>query len=101
MELPVPPRLLLAGAALLQQGGQAWPLAPLDAVLLAWLALEGPTSRARLAALLWPHKDADAARNSLRQRLFKLRQQADVLALPGPDTLALAAGVTHDLDSAT
>jgi DNA-binding SARP family transcriptional activator len=73
-------------------------LAPLDAALLAWLALEGPTPRARLAALLWPDKDADAARNSLRQRLFHLRKQIGVDLVSGSTTLALADGVTHDLE---
>jgi len=34
--------------------------------LLAWLALEGPTPRGRLAQLLWPQSAADAARNALR-----------------------------------
>ncbi len=80
--------------------GEPIALAPFDAALLAWLALEGPTPRARLAALLWPDKDADAARNSLRQRLFQLRRQLGVELVGGSTTLALADGVTHDLDDA-
>ena len=72
-------------------------LAPRDAALLAWLALEGPTARARLAALLWPDSDAEAARNSLRQRLFQLRKQFGSDVIVGSGTLALAAGVEHDL----
>lgn len=44
-------------------------LAARDALLLAWLAVEGPTPRARLASLLWPASTDDAARNALRQRL--------------------------------
>jgi hypothetical protein len=32
-------------------------LAPRDAALLAWLALEGPTPRSRLAELLWPESE--------------------------------------------
>ena len=81
-------------------GGALHPLAPLDAALLAWLALEGPTSRTRVAALLWPDKDADAARNSLRQRLFQLRKSLGVEVVVGSATLALAEGVTHDLEDA-
>jgi len=75
-------------------------LAPLDAALLAWLALEGPTPRARLAQLLWPDKDAEAARNSLRQRLFQLRKSVGVELVQGSTTLAMAHGVAHDLDDA-
>ncbi|MEP7302710.1 MAG: AAA family ATPase, partial [Caldimonas sp.] len=78
--------------------GSACALAARDAALLAWLALEGPTSRARLATLLWPDSEPETARNSLRQRLFKLRKQLGVTLVSGSTTLALAAGVTHDLD---
>jgi DNA-binding SARP family transcriptional activator len=81
-------------------GGKARELALLDAALLAWLVLEGPTPRVRLAQLLWPDKDAEAARNSLRQRLFQLRKQFGTDLVAGSTTLALAAGVTHDLDDA-
>ena len=76
------------------------PLAARDAALLAWLALEGPTPRARLAALLWPDSDADAARNALRQRLFQLRKSLGFDAVVGSITLALADGLTHDLHDA-
>jgi DNA-binding SARP family transcriptional activator/tetratricopeptide (TPR) repeat protein len=81
-------------------GGPPQGLAALDAALLAWLALEGPTPRNRLAALLWPEKPPEAARNSLRQRLFQLRRQVGVdLVVPGATaaTAALAEGVSHDL----
>jgi DNA-binding SARP family transcriptional activator len=80
--------------------GSAQMLAALDAALLAWLALEGPTPRARLAQLLWPEKDAEAARNSLRQRLFQLRKALGTELVQGSATLALAEGVAHDLDDA-
>lgn len=80
--------------------GGALALAPLDAAILAWLALEGPTPRARIAALLWPEKDAEAARNSLRQRLFHLRKAVGVELVAGSTTLSLAEGVAHDLEEA-
>ena len=80
--------------------GASVALAARDAALLAWLALEGPTPRARLAALLWPESDADAARNALRQRLFNLRKLLGIEAVAGSATLALAAGLAHDLDDA-
>lgn len=73
-------------------------LAARDAALLAWLALEGPTPRLRMAALLWPDSEPDTARNSLRQRLFQLKKQLGVALVSGSTTLALAAGVSHDLD---
>lgn len=76
------------------------PLAPLDAALLAWLALEGPTPRHRLGLLLWPQKDGESARNSLRQRLFQLRKAVGAELVAGQTTIALAAGVDHDLSDA-
>lgn len=74
-------------------------LAPRDAALLVWLALEGPTPRARLAALLWPESAPEAARNALRQRLFQLKRQFGDLVV-GSATLGLADAIEHDLDDA-
>lgn len=71
-----------------------------DAALLAWLALEGPTPRLRMAQLLWPDSDPPAARNALRQRLFTLRKTLGAEVVAGTATLTLAPGVTHDLDAA-
>jgi DNA-binding SARP family transcriptional activator len=91
-------RLLLSQAAQVTvPSGVALTLAPRDAAVLAWLALEGPTPRARLAALLWPDSDTEAARNSLRQRLHKLRKAVGAELISGETTLALAEGVSHDL----
>ena len=77
--------------------GAAATLAPRDAALLAWLALEGPTSRARLAQLLWPSSQPVAAGNALRQRLFHLRRQFGRDLVVGGKTLEVAPGVSHDL----
>jgi DNA-binding SARP family transcriptional activator len=93
--------LSLQGAAAARQAGRTQPLAPPDALLLAWLALEGPTPRERLAALLWPGSDAEASRNALRQRLFRLRRQLGADVVEGSTVLSLAAGVVHDLSAAT
>jgi DNA-binding SARP family transcriptional activator len=93
-------RLELAGAPVIRLGAggaSSQSLAPLDAALFAWLAVEGPVPRARIAALLWPDKDPDGARNLLRQRLFRLRKVLGVEVVTGGHTLALADGVTHDL----
>ena len=77
--------------------GTAQALAPRDGALLAWLALEGPTPRARLAELLWPESEPEVARNAMRQRLFQLRKQVGQELVSGSKTLSLAAGVMHDL----
>ncbi len=90
-------QLFLAGAPSAAVGGRTHALAAPDAWLLAWLALEGPTSRERLAALLWPASDAESARGALRQRLFRLRRQLGMELLAGTTLLALAEGVDHDL----
>jgi DNA-binding SARP family transcriptional activator len=61
------------------------------AALLAYLALEGPTSRARLAELLWPEWEERAQRNNLRQVLFRLRRAAPLFS--GSDPLHLSVPV--------
>ncbi|HSW22617.1 MAG TPA: AAA family ATPase, partial [Burkholderiaceae bacterium] len=91
-------QLLLAAAPAVARDGVRWPLGQRDAALLAWLAIEGPTPRARLAELLWPDKDGEAARNSLRQRLFQLRKGIGVDLVAGSATLTLADGLGHDLE---
>lgn len=102
LNTPTRPTLCLAGTPQLRAGdGRLSALAPRDAALLAWLALEGPTSRGRLAALLWPDSDAAQARNALRQRLFHLRRLAGAELVLGVGVLALAEGVAHDLDAAS
>ncbi len=78
--------------------GSSIALAPRDAALLAWLALEGPTPRARLAALLWPTSETGAQRNTLRQRLFHLRKHCGEL-IAGDGALRLADSVEHDLQA--
>lgn len=93
LQLARDPQVLRAGAS-------PHMLAPRDASLLAWLALEGPTLRTRLAAILWPESDADSARNALRQRLFQLRKQVGDDLVSGTRTMALTAGVSHDLTDA-
>ncbi len=93
--------LALQGAPAVQRDGAAVALAAPDALLLAWLALEGPTPRERLAALLWPGSDGETARNALRQRLFRLRRQLGVDLAEGGPVLALAAGIAHDLGPGT
>ncbi|MFG6429322.1 BTAD domain-containing putative transcriptional regulator [Pelomonas parva] len=92
------PRLsLLHAPALTLPDGTRHPLAAKDAALLALLALDGPTPRAQLAALLWPEAGVPQARNNLRQRLFRLHRLAGRdLVLQG-EPLTLAADLAHDL----
>jgi len=95
------PLLRLASAAqVVEHAGLQVPLALRDAALLAWLAIEGPTSRTRLAQLLWPDSEPKSGRNSLRQRLFQLKRQTGVDLVAGAATLTLARGVSHDLHDA-
>ena len=91
LTLAATPRWFAADAA------AAVPLQTLDAVMLAWLAIEGPTLRARMAALLWPENEPTSARNALRQRLFQLKRQLGLALVAGNATLSLADGVSHDL----
>ena len=92
-------RLRLATELCVQiEGESSRPLTGMDGPLLAWLAVEGPTPRERLARLLWPDSDDGDARNALRQRIFRLKKTAGEDVVTGRTTLALAAGVEHDLD---
>lgn len=77
--------------------GPVHALAPVDALLLAWLAIEGPTPREQMASLLWPDSPAAAARNTLRQRLFRMRRAAGLDLVAGSAVLSLADGLQHDL----
>ncbi|HZA96510.1 MAG TPA: BTAD domain-containing putative transcriptional regulator, partial [Burkholderiaceae bacterium] len=90
---------LLAAPSLVRADSTVVPLERKDAALLALLAFDGPTSRSRAAALLWPDADADKARNSLRQRLFRLRRAAGVALIEPDESLRIADGVEHNLGS--
>jgi predicted ATPase len=65
--------------------------------LLAFLALEGRATRAKLASLFWGEADGDAARRNLRRELHRLREAglADAL-VTDDDAVAIAGEVTHD-----
>ena len=88
------PTLRLYGAATLTlDSGAEIALAAREAALLAWLHLEGPTPRARLAALLWPGGDESRGRTNLRQTLARLRRAAGEVLAEDDGVLALAAAV--------
>lgn len=88
---------LLALPALLLAGRAPIALERKDAALLALLVVDGPTPRARAAALLWPDADTRKARNNLRQRLFRLRRATGVDVVEERAALSLAPAVDHDL----
>lgn len=88
---------LMGPPALVPDGGAAVALPRRAAALLAVLALEGPTSRARLADLLWPDADGATARNDLSQTLRRIHARAGGRAVvSGRDRLQLAAETEAD-----
>ncbi len=90
--------LQLLGRPGLRAGGRdVDPGARKALALLAWLALSGPATRARLATLFWPDLDAASARRNLRRELHRLRSAGVAQALQmHADGLALAPGVAVD-----
>ncbi|MCP3138331.1 BTAD domain-containing putative transcriptional regulator [Pyxidicoccus xibeiensis] len=96
---PGPWHLRLLGPAPMLEGPSGpVPLQPRPLLLLAYLALEGPTARARAAALLWPDSPARTARNNLVQLLRRLRALAGEAALvEGESVLMPAASLAVDV----
>ncbi len=64
--------------------------------MLAVLALDGPTARDTLAALLWPEVPLKTANVSLRQRVFRLRRRTGNDLMRTGDVLALAEDIAID-----
>jgi len=100
----VPPtvQVRLHGAAHVQRLGSAAvaALERMQAALVAWLHLEGPTPRARVASLLWPEVDGERGRANLRQRLAKLRALEPALLQDDGRLLSLAPTVKVDTGAA-
>lgn len=66
--------------------------------LIAYLALEGPTIRGRLAGLLWPESEKAAARNNLAQTLHRLKTlNGGSVPVEGDDILCLSKVVECDV----
>jgi DNA-binding SARP family transcriptional activator len=93
--------LQLFGVPALRLGGHIVDTGSRKALaLLAWLALEGRGTRARLATLFWPDLDAASARRNLRRELHRLRSAgAEAALLSNGDTLALAPSTTVDVQA--
>ncbi|MBB5363455.1 ATP-binding protein [Deinococcus humi] len=87
---------LLGPPAVVAADGRVIPCERRTAALLAYLALEGPTSRATLVRLLWPDAPASASRNNLVHHLRRLKKASGAdLVLPG-EVAALAPALTVD-----
>lgn len=86
---------LLGGARLVGPEGPLR-LERRTAALLAYLAVEGATPRARLAGLLWPASPEITARANLRQLLKRLRGTSGAELLEGTERVALSGGVEVD-----
>ena len=93
----------LHGAAQLgRAGAEPLLLERKQALLLAYLWIEGPTPRGRLAGLLWPEAAEARARGNLRQRLSVLRQATgDELVIDQRGVLSLAPRLRVAAASAT
>ncbi|WP_347402520.1 BTAD domain-containing putative transcriptional regulator [Corallococcus macrosporus] len=80
--------------------GQGVRLERRAAALLAWLGLQGPSSKYALASLLWPDSPPTTARNNMRQLLRRLRLASGGEALVEGDTERLALVAPSNVDVA-
>ncbi len=88
------PTIQLFGIPRIGSPGRAdLPLSAREAGLLAWLHLEGPSPRGRIAGLLWPGGDESQARANLRQALVRLKRSAGELLDERAGVMRLAADV--------
>lgn len=87
-------RLALLGETVELTGpGTRWHPPPTAALVLAYLALEGPTPRDRMAGMLWPERPEARARANLRQLVLRIRTVAPIV---GGASLDLAPDVWVD-----
>ncbi|RZL30685.1 MAG: AfsR family transcriptional regulator, partial [Rubrivivax sp.] len=89
-------RLTLLGEPRLHSPEGERRLDRMPAAVLAYLALQGPTPKYRLAGLLWPGSGEAGARANMRQLLHRLRKTAGDL-VEGDQVIALRDNVTCDL----
>ena len=91
--------LRLLGPLVLNKSGTALTLPTTKAAaVVAWLALDGPAPRSRIAAALWPGQDAAGARRNLRRELARLREAgAGELLVSDGERLLLHADVHLDV----
>jgi DNA-binding SARP family transcriptional activator len=89
-------RIQLLGGASLTGAREVPRLEKKSAALLAYLALEGTTSRSRLSGLLWPESREATGRNNLAQVVRRLKQAAGTNLIAG-DTAVELIGAEVDV----
>jgi DNA-binding SARP family transcriptional activator len=92
----VPYSLSLLGAPSLETPSKTLNLEGRLAAVLAYLALEGATSKYKLAGLLWPDSGETAARNNMRQLLRRFRQSVSEDIILGDDRIELRSDLEVD-----
>ncbi|HUN91821.1 MAG TPA: AAA family ATPase [Burkholderiaceae bacterium] len=88
---------LLGEPQVLASTGEHIPLEGKQAALLAYLVIDGPAARERVASLLWPTADAERARGNLRQCLLRLRRRVELVDDERQGALRLVDGVSIDI----
>jgi DNA-binding SARP family transcriptional activator len=88
--------LSLLGAPRLETPSKTLSLEGRLAAVLAYLALEGPTPKYKLAGLLWPDSGERAARNNMRQLLRRLRTAVGEIIV-GEDRIELGSDIEVDV----
>jgi DNA-binding SARP family transcriptional activator len=88
--------LSLLGAPSLETPSTTLNLEGRLAAVLAYLALEGVTSKYKLAGMLWPDSGETAARNNMRQLLRRFRQSAGEDIILGEDRIELKGDLEVD-----
>ena len=89
-------QLKVLGIPRLERDGHSVLLDRRTAAVLSYLALEGATSRSKLAGLMWPDSLEATARNNLSQTLRRIRQNLQDTLIEGDDPLRLKPGLTVD-----
>src|SRR5688572_15026380 len=102
MTVPDPPapsiRLVLLGGAQLDGPQPITRLEKKTAALVAYLAVEGTTSRSRIAGLLWPDSKEATARNNLAQAIRRLRTASGTSVIVGDESVELREVTTDVAD---
>ncbi len=98
LNTPVQWNLKMLGYWCLERDHQPLTVAFRQQRLIAALALRGGRRRSYIAGLLWPNRTDAQASGSLRACLWNIAHQLPGLLHPVSDTLALAPGITIDVD---
>ncbi len=97
----MPSSLYVVGSLKLEVGETSLKPERRTVAVLTYLTLEGPTSRSKLAGLLWPEVEERRARNNLAQALRRLKKLTDTDLVTGDDTLKLSDDVNVDIAALT